>query len=613
MRDTDRTFPVFDDCANYTAFELIYLTILRMKYALVLTGALAGLALAVPDLVLLGYVFLILPGLILTIAPTLFVYLAATAIIRRLLPIASPVPRTATAFAISLLIGWALMQPFRLSAIAAFQEAELADVLPSQAIQIHGHVLLERLNQRIEPECDYLCLAVLDSPGVKSVTTVTAGRGKPQNIPPSNAYSLVSAKTDPTVSLFPSEPGEIVRKYQSLVNTNLGKDFNTAVKSVEAKWAIRLAGPERLRTVSPVQPELADWIIRIETPSNRRTSTLRRITILDAHGTTHFRQTYRKQAVPAGMFYMGYHASLSGGTASAHFHVGHQILEEGKSTLDLESALLQAIACPVPDYPADSVNLLRDQVVQALDAPTARPTQLELARRYLGLFYFDAKAQDEILIARIVADHRIKDIDEQLKNVFSKNKTPATVRDSFINRIGMSHSSASLRQHLAECLANMPPGTFAEPNPNYHAIWNSPEICQQAAPMIVTLADLGSDRAIPILERLLGHAVGLPNWQERRSMIEGIRSALVRLGPSASSLVPQICELFLRRPSPILNNYGDANQWRFALARMGVAIEDLPVFPTQSTQSVEKERQRVADQLRRYDRNTAEVISAEVR
>jgi hypothetical protein len=65
-------------------------------------------------------------------------------------------------------------------------------------------------------------------------------------------------------------------------------------------------------------------------------------------------------------------------------------------------------------------------------------------------------------------------------------------------------------------------------------------------------------------------------------------------------MVPQIRDLFLRRPSPIMNNYGDANQWRFALARMGVAIEDLPVLPTQTPQSAEKERQRVAEQLRRY-------------
>jgi hypothetical protein len=46
-----------------------------MKYALVITGLLAGIAIAAPDLVLLGYVLLIVPGIILTIAPTVFVYL----------------------------------------------------------------------------------------------------------------------------------------------------------------------------------------------------------------------------------------------------------------------------------------------------------------------------------------------------------------------------------------------------------------------------------------------------------------------------------------------------------------------------------------------------------
>jgi hypothetical protein len=40
-----------------------------MKYALVITGVLAALALAAPELVVWGYLLLILPGLALTVAP----------------------------------------------------------------------------------------------------------------------------------------------------------------------------------------------------------------------------------------------------------------------------------------------------------------------------------------------------------------------------------------------------------------------------------------------------------------------------------------------------------------------------------------------------------------
>ena len=135
-----------------------------MKYALVITGVLAGLAIAAPELVVFGYFLLIVPGLVLTFAPTVFVYLAVTAVVRRLLPISSPMTATAAAFGVTLLLGWAVMQPFRSAAMSAYHADELPDVLPNQAIELDGHVRMERPDQRSDPECDYLSLAVLDSP-----------------------------------------------------------------------------------------------------------------------------------------------------------------------------------------------------------------------------------------------------------------------------------------------------------------------------------------------------------------------------------------------------------------------------------------------------------------
>ncbi|MCA9201302.1 MAG: hypothetical protein KDA87_27365, partial [Planctomycetales bacterium] len=103
--------------------------ILTMKYLLVITGLLAGFALAFPNLVALGYL-LILPGLVLTIAPTVFIYLAATAFIRLMLPISSTVERTVAAFGIALLLGWAAMQPVRFGSLNDYRANELPDVVP---------------------------------------------------------------------------------------------------------------------------------------------------------------------------------------------------------------------------------------------------------------------------------------------------------------------------------------------------------------------------------------------------------------------------------------------------------------------------------------------------
>tara|TARA_R110002049_G_scaffold288423_1_gene470945 strand:+ start:131191 stop:132936 length:1746 start_codon:yes stop_codon:yes gene_type:complete len=576
-----------------------------MKYALIITGVLAGLAITAPQLVVFGYFLLIVPGLVLTSAPTVFVYLAVTAIVRRLLPISSSMTATATAFGVALLLGWGVMQPFRLKAIAAFRADDLPDVLPNQRIELDGHIRIERLDQRREPQCDYLALAVLDSPHVKSLTTVTAGRGKPADRKPSAAYALVSAKTDPAAGIFPSEPGRIVREYPPLVQANRGKKFFTASKAVEANWALRLAGQERLREVGVIESDRADWTLRIENPSNHQTSTLRRITIVDSKGMVHFRKSYCKQAVAGRMFHFGFRANMSGGPISASFHIGRQLLESGDRSLKPESALLQAIDFTVPPCDAGALVVLRDRTEQTLNDPVATTAQLDLARRYLGSFFFDTKPRDHALIVKIVSDARVRDIDTQIKNVFSKAKTPVAMRDAYVDRISMDHTSASLRHWLAERLAKLPPGTFAKPDEKYFEIFDSPEMYQQAAPMIVTLADLGPKLAMPKLDAMLDTAVSMPHWRDRRALIEGIREAYIRLGSQSSAAAPRIRELFLRRPSPIMNNSGEANLWRFALARMGIALEDLPVFPGQSAQSVERNLRRVSDQLRRYEQNNA--------
>ena len=577
-----------------------------MKYALIITGILAGFAIAAPKLVLLGYFLMIVPGLILTVAPTVFIYLATTAVIRKLLPISSPVTSTLSAFGMALFLGWAVMQPFRSNSIASYQQEELPDVTPNQAIKLDGAVRIERPDHRREPECDYLSLAVLDSPLVESVTTITAGRRKPSN-PLGSAFKLSSAELNPTVGIFPSQPGQIIRKYPPLCRAIGGQKMISASKAVEANWALRLTGHERLRVAEPVEAELADWVIRIENKSHHPTFAFKRVTILDSHGTVRFRKSYRKQAVPARMFYLGFRVSMGSGTvSSAYFHLGRQILKSGELTLEPESELLQAIKFAVPPHDAEVLEVLGKQAKLALDDPAATSARLDLARRYLGLFFFDAKASDYDLIAQIVSDDRVRDIDEPIKNTFLKDKTPAELRDAFVTRIVMPHTSPKLRRWLAERLANLPPGTFVDPSPTYLAIWKSPKIYEEAAPLIATLADLDPQLTMPLINEILDEVILLPNWHERRAVMDGVQAALIRLGPQASAVAPRIKELFLRRPSPIMNSSKDADQWRFALVRMGVAIEDLPVFPNQSPKSIERNVRQVVSKLKRFEQANAE-------
>jgi hypothetical protein len=263
-------------------------------------------------------------------------------------------------------------------------------------------------------------MAILDSPEVQSVTLITAGKGKAANQSQPVAFALFSAQEDPKAGIFPHDPGQIVREFPPLAKRFSGSDFIEAVKSVEANWAMRLTQGERLRNVEPVPADDSDWVIRIEDQADYRTSKLCRLTIADSVGTVRFRKTYRKQVVPARMFYFGFDVHMGAGTISgASFHLGKEQLVDGEQSFQPKTALLSAIDFPVPSCDPGNLTLLRAHVEQALDDPTANAVRLDMARHFMGLFFFDTTAQDHPLIARIVADGRVRNIDEHLQNVFS--------------------------------------------------------------------------------------------------------------------------------------------------------------------------------------------------
>ncbi|TWT43168.1 hypothetical protein [Botrimarina hoheduenensis] len=574
-----------------------------MKYALAITGVLAAVVLALPQLVVLGFVALVVPGLILMAAPTVFLYLAATALVRRVSPADWPTASLPVALVVTLLGGWAVMQPARLRAIAAHEAQLLPEVKAQRPLEIAGHVRLELPQRREVPECDYLCAALLTVPEVQSVTVVNAPPDHGGVNPHAAAFKRQLAAADASPGLFPTEPGRLVREHPQLVRTREGR---TASKAVEAQWALRLTGAERLRSAEPVAAEAADWVLRIENRRPGPSAEFRRVTISDSTGAVRFRTSYLQSRVPARQFYVALDAAMGFGSIyHPSFQLGCERLGTGDRALRLEPALLAALKLPLPRLDAGPIERLRERVEQALADPTASTVELESARHYLGLFFFDAQEDDHPLIARIVTDERVRDLEAKLTNVYSKTKTPLAVRDAFAERIVMEHCEPDLRHWLAERLAGLPAGAFAEPTVAVRTIWSTPALYREAAPLIARVADQGPERATPVLVAALETAVGLPTWRERRALVEGVREGFVRLGPGGAPAAARVHELFLQRPSPLLSNAGDADDWRFALTRMGVAIDDLPFFPSQSPADIERISRHLANRIARYEQALA--------
>ena len=145
-----------------------------LKTYLLVTGPLAIAVLAFPGLVLIGYVFLIIPGIILSLMPTAFllglvyavgIWIARSRFAAASAPLAGLIIASALLVLVPLLFnapGWIERQHYR-----------LPEVKPAAPLQPSGNVLLAGIGQfYFENQCKELCMALLSSSSVDSVTVV---------------------------------------------------------------------------------------------------------------------------------------------------------------------------------------------------------------------------------------------------------------------------------------------------------------------------------------------------------------------------------------------------------------------------------------------------------
>lgn len=572
---------------------------------LILTGVTAAMALCCPMLVVLGFVALIIPGLVLLTAPTAFVYLATTLGIQRMLPAKTGWAAFPIAIVLALGLGWLVMQPIRWSAISMYHADVLPDILPGEPIVLTGNVYVENDDLYRSPECDYLCTTLLDLPGVESVTVKSTGPMGRKCNPSVAAFALVRTGADAEPGVFPSNPGQLIRKHPRLVRQVKRNELHQVEKSLEADWTLRLAGVERIVEVEPTPADKADWIVRLVSTHAKESPRIERVEIARTGNDVQFRRSEVRHFVPGNLFYFGFDFQWGAGSISnASFGIGGSDWKSSDQRIELEPTLLEAIEFPLLAELDNTRERLRLEVQHAIDDPDASPAKLELARRWLSLFFFDADPDDVPLIARVVGDQRVKDIAGPIENVFSKDKTPIELRTAYARRIGFNDATEKERSQLAKALSLMPPGTFAKPDPAHLVIWTTPELYEQAGQFLSRVGDLDAGRAMPILHDALDHVSTKKTWNERRDMVEGIRDAYASLGPAAKQDAAKISTLVLQQPSPITSGFNDVQAWRLTLARMGVSLDDLPFFPHSSQQQINQIKTKINDRLHRIRSET---------
>ncbi len=306
-----------------------------MKLALLVSGALSVLIVLFPGLVVAGYVLLLVPGLVLQWMPTVFLYLLATFLIGKMLPVANPLLAHAAAFAIAFMVASLAVQPLKWNAERAFTAARAQAIVPERKLSPGGDILFERidtLGATFAPACDALCLALLDQPAVRSVTMAANGQRityRLIDVDPGDAAAPASAQ--------PYDPGMIA----SLLDL---ENAAATRESIASAWSERLSGTERL--VKTATPERFEWRLTSRTQSPRADPAIFRAEIAGPGGEIVFRKGLVRHRIPTAPPYAQFSAGSAGtGFAPRGFSLSsREVVSRDAGFETAEKALAQAIA-----------------------------------------------------------------------------------------------------------------------------------------------------------------------------------------------------------------------------------------------------------------------------
>ena len=580
-----------------------------IKKTLWVSGILAAIAVLIRGSVVLGLYLGIVPGLILAVAPTIFLYTAAFAllrnVLRRRLPTRGRIAINAAAATLTVTAGFALAAPAALYGQRAVAAATKNDVTPPQPLSIEGDVRLDRFGDGWSPvgrskkdACDALCAALLDTPGVRSVTI--GGTDSSGALVSPLTYRLIPKSRARDATLIPAEPAAIVdhlpapdreksagrNQWQAVV------DAKKALKdSVTAKWSLRLANDESLVAEPPPNRFDRTVAIRNTRGQGRHRIGVEEVEIADAGGAV----LLRRQRVTAAPIAAPLHLSPAGPMMDRGFEIGRRSVHTGPRYFDFKpiEMLFRETTLARPTTDEGVVVRLREAVASSAAAAAPGERAVMVAPWLATLDWRHLNDRDIDILAKLIADPRATGL-ERLYGGNAKHVSPR-LRKPIAGRLLEASTDDRLRGTLNTLVRNMPPGTYAELLPEEKALLADPTLRLRSSALVARLSDQGAG-AVPLLLNLLNEDVRVQPWAKRQWILADIRRAFSRLGRDAAPALPTVERLFDLRHSPLTNSSNDVDAWRVAMVRMGKPVDTL-TFPAHlSPEIVARDREHIRKQ-----------------
>ena len=578
-----------------------------IKKTLWVSGILAAIAVLSPGSVVLGLFLGVLPGLILAVAPTVFLYAAAFAllrnVLRRRLPTRGRFAINAAAAGLTVTAGFALAAPAALDGQRAVAAATKNDVTPPQPLSIEGDVRLDRFGDGWSPvgrskrdACDALCAALLDTPGVRSVT-IGGTDSSGVLVSPVN-YRLIPKSQARDATLIPAEPAAIVDHLPADREKSAGPnqwkavlDPKKALKdSVTAKWSLRLANEVSLVAEPPPNRFDRTVAIRQTRGQGRHRIGVTEVEIADASGAVLLRRQRVTAAPIAAPLHVAPSAPLERG-----FEIGRRSVHTGPRYFDFKpvETLFRETTLARPTTDERVVVRLREAVASSAAAVAPGEPAVMVAPWLATLDWRHLNDRDIDVVAKLIADPRTTGL-ERLYDGYAKHVSPR-LRKPIALRLLEASTDDRLRGTLNTLVRNMPPGTYAELLPEEKALLADRTLRLRSSALVARSSDQGV-RAVPLLLNLLNEDVRVQPWAKRQWILADIRRAFSRLGRDAATALPTVERLIDLPHSPLTNSSNDADAWRVAMVRMGKPVDTL-TFPAHlSAEIIARDREHIRKQ-----------------
>lgn len=546
-----------------------------LKSYLIVTGIGAFIALTMPSIVVIAS-FLIIPGIILGIMPTAFMYGVAFAVFRMLLgSYFSGVPLNLLSAVGTLALFWVIPQPGLMAARNWLASLKEPDVLTTAPIELKGNILITRPDHR----CDQLCVALLKTPDVTSVS-ISSRNGR------FHTYRI-AAKSVSDKLVKPIGYGLLEEtKY-------VARDPLAGQRALEAEWNLMLsegkalvAGddkPEPHFTITIEDGFVAKidrrrkrslaWSLKPSTP--QRTA----MTISNANGQVLLRQSILWNFTPTAPLVVG----TSGGINNFEFGWQRERLGDGKkwATVPVIQLLLDHtnIARGVNMQAAEAK--AREELERALNDPLrpAGDPAFSLANQWMASFQANDRPlgeSDRKLLARIYADSRVASSDGSWAMIARVNDDALDLRRSAARRY-LAASDKKEARYWINTLEGLPTGAFAKPLPEENEILADPAVSRYAWGLIKRQSDRGVD-AVPDLLRLLReystYDPGQYGFGDLTESINAVRNGFRRIGSAASFARPEI-EQLLASPGLGRRYKNGKGDWDTLLVVLGRPVETL--------------------------------------